>query len=256
MLQMVISGGQTGVDRAALDAAIEAGIPIAGWCPLGRRAEDGVIPAQYPLTETATADYAERTGLNVRDSEGTIILTRGELTGGTMFTLQFAEKAPRPVRIVRLAQTPDCIETWDWIMAHRIHVLNIAGPRESKDPGIYAAARGWLRGLLDHAVKQLMSRQFSGLRKVTIENCILGNSCHKQWKELKPDATRPDIRHCDQCNKPVYFCPTNDTLYWHSRAGHCVAFVRRQDQKQDKGKLYLGGDPLARPQTDDVLKWE
>ncbi len=180
MLQMVISGGQAGVDRAALDAAVEAGFSIAGWCPLGRRAEDGVIPAHYPLVEAGRADYAERTELNVRDSGGTLILTRGELTGGTLLTAQLAEKYQRPVRIVRLEQTPDCIETWDWIKAHRIHVLNIAGPRESKDPGIHAAARNWLPGLFDLAVKQMMNRQLAGMRKVTIENCILSNPCTKQ----------------------------------------------------------------------------
>ena len=88
----IISGGQTGVDRAALDAAIAAGFPIGGWCPKGRKAEDGVIDQRYALTETPLAGYAQRTEWNVRDSDGTLIFYRTKIKGGTLLTLKTAER--------------------------------------------------------------------------------------------------------------------------------------------------------------------
>ena len=88
----ILSGGQTGVDRAALDVAIELGVPRGGWCPKGRRAEDGVIAKQYPLRETPSTDYRERTRRNVRDADGTLIVTADELRGGTALTRALAEK--------------------------------------------------------------------------------------------------------------------------------------------------------------------
>ena len=93
-------GGQTGVDRAALDVAIELGIPRGGWCPKGRRAEDGVIAKHYPLRETPSTDYRERTRRNVRDADGTLIVTADELRGGTALTRAFAEKLRRPCLVV------------------------------------------------------------------------------------------------------------------------------------------------------------
>lgn len=150
MLERIISGGQTGVDRAALDAAIAAGLAVGGWCPLGRKAEDGVIPPHYPLVETPTGDYAERTEFNVRDSNGTLILYRGEMSGGTLTTAHLArDKYARPLCEIRLDETPDSGSAWGWIMSNRIHVLNVAGPRESKEPGIHEAARTWLMKLFD-----------------------------------------------------------------------------------------------------------
>jgi predicted Rossmann fold nucleotide-binding protein DprA/Smf involved in DNA uptake len=97
LVRKIVSGGQTGVDRAALDIALALGIPCGGWCPRGRGAEDGVIPARYPLQETCSHDYAERTRRNVIDSDGTLILAIGALHGGTLLTAQLAEKAASPV---------------------------------------------------------------------------------------------------------------------------------------------------------------
>src|SRR5512134_3746342 len=103
-IERVVSGGQTGVDRAALDAALALGLPCGGWCPRGRRAEDGAIPLHYPLRETPTARYPQRTEWNVRDSDGTLILTRGRPRGGTAYTISVARRLGRPLLVVDLAE--------------------------------------------------------------------------------------------------------------------------------------------------------
>lgn len=144
----VVSGGQTGVDRAALDAALARGLPCAGWCPRGRRAEDGPIHRRYPLKETPSSDYAERTQLNVRDSDGTLVVTRGAPTGGTALTLDFARDLARPLRVVDLAAaTPTAADVREWIDGAGIITLNVAGPRASTQPGIYAPAYRFLHDL-------------------------------------------------------------------------------------------------------------
>ncbi|MEX0703524.1 MAG: putative molybdenum carrier protein [Planctomycetales bacterium] len=135
-VEWIMSGGQTGVDRAALDVALAAGIPCGGWCPRGRRAEDGRIPDRYPLDETPHTAYAQRTEWNVRDSDGTLILARGKLRGGTSLTAGLARSAGKPVLVVDLDFEPDFGSVRDWIRVNEIEVLNIAGPRESQSPGI------------------------------------------------------------------------------------------------------------------------
>jgi len=132
----VISGGQTGVDRAALDAAMAAGIPVGGWCPKGRRAEDGPIDPHYPLTETESADYRERTERNVRDADATLILSPRPLTGGTLETARACERWSRPFLVVD-PKAPDAAgRIREWLARIRPKTLNIAGPRESQQPGI------------------------------------------------------------------------------------------------------------------------
>ncbi len=143
----VVSGGQTGVDRAALDAARAAGLPCGGWCPRGRRAEDGPIDRAYPLTETPSEDYAQRTEWNVRDSDGTLVLTRGRPSGGTAFTITVARRQRRPLLVLDLADDPKPEEARRWLEGGRIAVLNVAGPRESQSPGIGGEARGYLERL-------------------------------------------------------------------------------------------------------------
>ncbi len=143
----VVSGGQTGVDRAALDAAIALGIPCGGWCPRGRRAEGAPIPDLYPLRETPTAAYPERTAWNVRDSDGTLVLTRGAPKGGTALTVALARRAGKPVLVVDLSRdAPE--EAASWLERERIRTLNVAGPRESEAPGVHADALAFLRRLL------------------------------------------------------------------------------------------------------------
>lgn len=145
---VIHSGGQTGVDRAALDAALAAGVPVGGWCPLGRRAEDGPIPARYPLRETPTPEYAERTRWNVRDADATLILTRGTPTGGTATTLDAADALGKPRFVVDLAETADVAPVVTWLQANGATVLNVAGPRASTAQGIYAEAFRFVTQLL------------------------------------------------------------------------------------------------------------
>jgi len=137
---MIVSGGQTGVDRAALDFALQAGIPCGGWCPRGRLAEDGVIDARYPLRETGGAGYGERTRANVRDSDATLIICDGKPSGGTALTERTAIELGRPVLVVQVQDVPGAGETGAWLQANAVRILNVAGPRESGSPGIHARA--------------------------------------------------------------------------------------------------------------------
>lgn len=149
MIEKVVSGGQTGVDRAALDAARAADIACGGWCPRGRRAEDGPIPGIYPLRETPGNEYIERTRLNVEGSDGTLVITRGRPTGGTQRTVRHAGRIGKPVNIVDLDHPlPEAIErVGRWLSENGIQVMNVAGPRESTIPGIYEAANAFLHSL-------------------------------------------------------------------------------------------------------------
>jgi hypothetical protein len=144
MLKKIVSGGQTGVDRAGLDAASEAGYPIGGYCPKGRIAEDGVIPDKYPLIETKSKEYKFRTELNVINSDGTLIINKGELTGGTKATYINAIEHNNLVLIVEIDENPDPVVAVKWLRENKIEILNIAGPRESK-AGIYGEAMDYLR---------------------------------------------------------------------------------------------------------------
>ena len=148
MIEKVISGGQTGVDRAALDMALDLRIPCGGWCPNGRLAEDGPLGPKYPLEETPSSDYSQRTEWNVRDSDGTLILHGGHLSGGTVLTVELAARHNRPCLILDLSQNPASLTFLEWARQHRIRVLNVAGPRESGAPGISDQASAFLRTVL------------------------------------------------------------------------------------------------------------
>ena len=153
-----MSGGQTGVDRAGLDAAIFHGISHGGWCPKGRLAEDGPIPSRYALKENSSRNYAVRTRQNVKDSDGTLILFEHEMTRGTGLTSKCAQQLRRPLCCIDIAEfsqwSDDQFELQlrkasDWIDENKILVLNIAGPRESSAIGIGRVAESFLVRLLE-----------------------------------------------------------------------------------------------------------
>jgi hypothetical protein len=156
-LLRLVSGGQTGVDQAALDAAIELGIPHGGWCPAGRKAENGQIPSRFQLMETTSSHYPIRTEKNVVDSDATLILFRRKLTGGTLLTADLARRDGRPLMAIDLlelatdsesnsnsAESRKMAEFFRWLEANGVRVLNVAGPRESSCPGIGQCAKAFL----------------------------------------------------------------------------------------------------------------
>lgn len=146
----IISGGQTGADRAALNIGLQLGIPIGGWCPQGRWAEDGIIDGRYPLQETPRRNPTQRTTWNVRDSDGTFILTWGTPTGGTALTIRMAERFKKPYLISNLEDQPFPESAIRWIRQQAVYHLNIAGPRESSHPGTYARVAELLLSLFTH----------------------------------------------------------------------------------------------------------
>ena len=147
-VEKIVSGGQTGVDRAALDVGLELGMACGGWCPRGRRAEDGRIPEAYPLRETPASFYPQRTEWNVRDSDGTLVLAPGKPRGGTALTLRLARRLSRPSLTVDLDLPADPEAVCAWISENGIRVLNVAGPRESENAGVHDRARRFLLGVL------------------------------------------------------------------------------------------------------------
>ncbi len=144
----IMSGGQTGVDRAALDVALDQNISCGGWCPKGRKTEDGTLSKIYPLQETPSDHYSERTKWNVRDSDGTMILTWGPPKNGTKLTINIAKKLNKPYIIVDMISPPTISEILDWMATHQIQVLNIAGPRGSFAPFVYSEARVFIEILV------------------------------------------------------------------------------------------------------------
>jgi len=180
VIEKIISGGQTGADRAALDAAIALGITHGGWLPKGRKTEAGPLPETYALKEMPSAEYRERTLQNVIDSDGTLIISRGELTGGSALTLKAARDLGRPCLHIDVAvDTPFLAVTKavDWIIERNINVLNVAGPRASKDPTIYSEVK-----------KIVESIYYLCLTKAHMPNPL----SHKAPSNTGPPPPRPD----------------------------------------------------------------
>ena len=133
----IVSGGQTGADRAALDWALSHKLPCGGWCPKGRKAEDGPIDAKYPLKESPSASYLQRTEWNVRDSDATVLFSlASELTGGSKKTAEFAKKHHKHWIHLAAGDQHVAQRLKDWLTQNPVDVLNVAGPRASKEPGI------------------------------------------------------------------------------------------------------------------------
>jgi len=150
----IVSGGQTGVDRGALAAALATGTHCGGWCPEGRLSEDGPIPPAYPVVELAGAGYRERTLQNVLDSDGTAIIHQGELEGGTRLTRTYCVDHARPYLLIDMSAVTrnQAIEAViEFVATEGIRVLNVAGPRTSKWPEAFSTTRR----LLSAALRQL-----------------------------------------------------------------------------------------------------
>ncbi len=189
-LSRIVSGGQTGVDRAALDAAIAAGIETGGWCPRDRRSEDGSIPLRYPLRETASKSYAVRTEWNVRDSDATLILVLDRISSGTRLTIDSAKSQTRPLRIEYLCppavgtlieddvspeqRVTDVIE---WIVREQIKTLNIAGPRGSSHKDVYQKSLQFLTMLCETVASK------SGHRKSMRVKCAVDKESRRDHAE-------------------------------------------------------------------------
>jgi len=154
-LRRIVCGGQSGVDRAALDAALTAGFACGGWCPKGREAEDGPIPGHYPLIETDSDDPARRTELNVRDSDATLIVTTLPLCGGTRLTAELSHRLGRPVLVIDI-DTKELGAAIDqlgrFLLTHRTGTLNVAGPRASESAAASVFAGKLIGGLLKRLV--------------------------------------------------------------------------------------------------------
>ena len=150
-LERIVSGGQTGADQAALDVAMELGIPNGGWVPKGRKTESGPLPVKYLVKEMPTDSYPKRTEQNVMDSDGTLIISHGELSEGSDYTRMMAAKHGKPWIYIdadkqSVAVAVEMIRMW--ISGNDIETLNVAGPPASKDPRIYAATKTILEVLL------------------------------------------------------------------------------------------------------------
>jgi Circularly permutated YpsA SLOG family len=159
----IISGGQTGADRAALDVALALGIPCGGWCPADRAAEDGTIPARYPLTPLPRGGgYRERTRRNVQDSDGTVIFSFGSLTGGSKATAGDCRRFHRPCLVINANEftpTEAALLLAVFILRHHVRRLNVAGPRASGQPGIYEYVRSVLRELLARPARRTAGKR-------------------------------------------------------------------------------------------------
>ena len=157
MIRKIISGGQTGADRAALDFAIGRGIPHGGWVPRGRRADDGPLSGHYLVTEMATPGYPERTERNVLDSDGTVIITHGAPRGGSALTIGFAKAHARPwlhldLQKMEVVRAADRLRSW--LVENHISVRNVAGPRTSEDARIYETTGEVLEETLGRGTKE------------------------------------------------------------------------------------------------------
>ncbi len=159
MIRKIVSGGQTGADRAALDWALDAGIECGGWCPAERLAEDGSIALKYPLSETPSGGYAQRTEWNVRDSDATVIVSLArKLTGGSALTEKIASRWNRPCLLIsKEGREASASTLMHFVDENRIETLNVAGPRESTEAGVGVFVRSVLKGAFSRTADQVES---------------------------------------------------------------------------------------------------
>lgn len=156
---IINSGGQTGVDRAALDFALSNGLVCKGWCPQGRLAEDGLINARYPLCETNSAKPEVRTELNVADSDATLVVYTDEMDFGTLITRDFTFEYHKPIFIWKVGRNRNVGHFKRWLRENNVKVLNVAGPRASNAPDIYGETLELLEVLLEDQIRYADSRK-------------------------------------------------------------------------------------------------
>jgi len=152
LIRKIVSGGQTGADRAALDGAISRGLPYGGAIPAGRKTEAGPLPVDYIMDELESAHYPDRTERNVNDADGTLILSHGKLSGGSALTRRIAVTHVKPwlhIDFDQIDMSEAREQTMNWLRKHRVRLLNVAGPRASSDPKIYARTYELIVSLLD-----------------------------------------------------------------------------------------------------------
>ncbi len=172
MIKTIISGGQTGADRAALDTAIKFNIDHGGWVPLGRKAEDGAIPGRYRMDEMPTDSYPKRTERNITDSHGTVIISRGALTGGSLLTKKLCVHHKKPschVDLLQIDEFEAAVILKNFISDFKIEVLNVAGSRASNDSGIYRSVKAVLETVIYMVLMESGPGDFDGQGLVLME---------------------------------------------------------------------------------------
>lgn len=199
MIRKIVSGGQTGVDQAALDAAIKLGIPHGGWVPKGRKTENGPLPSKYNMQEMPTSNYTDRTEQNVLDSDGTLIISRGRLTNGSEYTQKMAMKHNRPWLHIDLNKKPKFHASTiiiTWLDENRVEILNVAGPRASKDSELYLDVVNIIEGvyylaLINNGMPVSFGREIQKLKQPSTPPKTVAEAIEKINSEmsLKAKAT-------------------------------------------------------------------
>jgi hypothetical protein len=182
MIRKIISGGQTGADQAALDAAIKLGIPHGGWVPKGRLTENGPLPDKYKLTEMPGSGYVLRTEQNVIDSNGTLIISHGQLSEGSDYTRKMAIKHHRSWLHIDLNKTPAfkaATLICSWINENAIEILNVAGPRASKDDQIYRAVLKLIESV--HYMELMNTARPEAVKFIDFRPALKGKDNHRQY---------------------------------------------------------------------------
>ena len=257
----IISGGQTGADRAALDWAIEHGIPHGGWCPAGRKAEDGPIDLRYQLKETPSSNYVQRTEWNARDSDGTVVFSIAPvLTGGSKKTVELVRKHHKPV--IHIAREGGAASPSQallrFIQEHKIRVLNIAGPRASKEPAIYGFVRQVLQKTLDPdtgSVVYRMLRDFeveeaSELALRVFDEFVAAKQPAEGCEEIRRYASAAAFRDRHRAGYVSFAAERQGRIVGvlHLRDGNHIAmlFVEGRGQRQGIGSgLVLSAEQYA-----------
>ena len=194
-IKKVISGGQTGADQAALDAAIEMGIPHGGWVPLGRLTEKGRLSRRYKMQEINAIDYDQRTELNIMDSDGTLLFSQGELRGGSALTKKLARKHLKPclhIDIHSISEYKAVEIIKSWLEVRNIETLNVAGPRASESPVIYDTVLNIMKSVLYPPPEKIAVKNPRSVAEAV--DSLISMMTKKEMVAISR-MTEPDIRY-------------------------------------------------------------